>query len=98
MFLFQYQFSFRFVCFFSVSVCARGCMCETKKHLPLIAVLHSVADLVLGLKQEVLEFRAAGPADSQLVLQFANTVHLHVGWRVGGNCGSESKQIFPCFV
>lgn len=55
------------------------------RHLPVHAVLHSVADLVLGLEEEVLEGRWGNPAHTQLVLQAPNSAHVHVGWGIGGH-------------
>lgn len=65
-------------------------VCEP--HLPLCAVLQSVAYLILGLKQDVLEPRGAGPADGQLVVEVANTVHLHIGGRVCSYCRTSVKM------
>lgn len=60
-------------------------------YLPVLAVLQSVADLVFGLKQDVLELGGARPADRQLVLEVANTIHLHVGRRVCSHCTDKDK-------
>lgn len=54
-------------------------------HLPVHAVFHAVADLVLGLKEEVLESRWRDPAHTQLVLQAPNAAHVHVRWGVRGH-------------
>lgn len=58
-------------------------------HLPFSAVLQSVAYLIFRLKQDVLELGGAGPADRQLVLEVADTTHLHVGRRVCGHCADK---------
>lgn len=55
-------------------------------HLPVSAVLQSVAYLIFGLKQDVLELGGAGPADRQLVLEIADAIDLDVGGRVCGHC------------
>lgn len=55
-------------------------------HLPVSAVLQSVAYLIFGLKQDVLELGGDGPADRQLVLELADAIDLHVGGRVCGHC------------
>lgn len=60
-------------------------------YLPFSALLQSVAYLIFGLKQDVLELGGAGPADGQLVLEVANTTHLHVGGRVCSYCTDKGK-------
>lgn len=55
-------------------------------HLPVSAVLQSVAYLIFSLKQDVLELGGAGPADRQLVLEIADAIDLDVGGRVCGHC------------
>lgn len=72
------------------SVC-RLQVCVFVDHLPFSAVLQSVAYLIFGLKQDVLELGGAGPADRQLVLEVADTTHLHVGRRVSGHCTNKDK-------
>lgn len=67
-------------------------------HLPLCAVLQSVAYLILGLKQDVLELRRAGPADGQLVVKVANKVHLHIGGRVCSYCRTSVKMYETCLA
>lgn len=62
-------------------------------HLPLVAVLQSVAYLIFGLEQDVLQIGGAGPADGQLVIQVAHTAHVHVSGRVCGDCtGQEAGR------
>lgn len=72
--------------------CARRlqvCMCVD--HLPFGAVLQSVAYLVFGLKQDVLELGGAGPPDRQLVLKVAHATHMHAGRRISGHCTQEER-------
>lgn len=64
-------------------------------HLPFSAVLQSVADLIFGLKQDVLELGGAGPVDRQLVVQVANATYLHVGRRI---CGHWTEKDKCCMV
>lgn len=61
------------------------------RHLPIHAVLHSVADLVLGLEEEVLEGRWGNPAHTQLVLQAPDTAHMHIGWGIRGHCETTGQ-------
>lgn len=55
-------------------------------HLPIHAVLHAVADLVLGLEEEVLEGRWGNPAHAQLILQAPDTAHMYIRWGISGHC------------
>lgn len=66
-------------------------MSQRFDNLPFSAVLQSVADLILGLKQDVPELRGTGPADGKLVLEVSNTTHLHVGGRVCSHCKDTHK-------
>lgn len=58
------------------------------RHLPIHAILHAVADLVLGLEEEVLEGRRGNPAHAQLVLKSPNTAHVYVRRGISGHCGA----------
>lgn len=58
----------------------------TVQYLPFGAVLQSVAYLIFGLKQDVLEFGGAGPVDCQLVIQITDPTHLHLSGGVCGHC------------
>lgn len=73
-------------------------VCE-KVHLPLSALLQSVAYLIFGLKQDVLVFRGAGPADGQLVLEVADAAHLQAGWGACGHCADDDERynVFTVF-
>lgn len=69
-------------------------------YLPLDAVLQPVADLVLGLKEEVLEGRWGAPADAQLILQVTHAAHVEVPRGVGGDCNqramrSQGQELHP---
>lgn len=66
----------------SVSVCVsemKGMykFLNVDSYLPVLAVLQPVADLILGLKQEVFESRWGLPANTELVLQLANATDRH---------------------
>lgn len=61
-------------------------------HLPFGAVFQSVANLIFGLEQDVLELGGVGPADRQLVLEVADTTRPHVGRRVCGHCKNKRLQ------
>lgn len=71
-------------------------VCVCVDHLPFSAVLQSVAYLIFGLKQDVLELGGARPADCQLVLEVADTIHLHVGGRVCSHCTDKDKCLKSC--
>lgn len=79
--------------------CERCRLLWEKVHLPLGALLQSVAYLIFGLKQDVLVLRRAGPADGQLVLEVADAAHLHAGRGVCGHCADteESYKVFTVF-
>lgn len=66
-------------------------------HLPVSTVLQSVAYLIFGLKEDILELGGTVPANNQLVLEAADSTHLDVSRGVCCHCrASTSNKEFVC--